>query len=101
MLRTALLAGLLASASLSTPAFAAETAAAAYSTADSTIGALLDDPAAKAVIDKNMPGFSGNPQIDMARGMTLKQVQQFAPDQIKDETLALIDSDLAKIAAKK
>ena len=104
MIRNLVIAGMIASASLATPALA-ETApaaaAAGYSTADSSIGSLLDDPAAKAIIDKYMPGFTGNPQIDMARGMTLKQIQQFAPDQVKDETLAKIDIDLGKLPAKK
>ena len=59
------------------------------------------DPATKAVIDKHMPGFSSNPQIDMARSMTLKQIQQFAGDQITDDVLAKIDADLAKIPAAK
>jgi para-nitrobenzyl esterase len=48
-----------------------------------------------------MPGFSGNPQIDMARSMTLKQIQQFAGDQITDDVLAKVDADLAKIPAAK
>jgi hypothetical protein len=37
----------------------------------------------------------------MARGMTLKQIQQFAGDAVTDEALAKIDADLAKIPAKK
>jgi para-nitrobenzyl esterase len=48
-----------------------------------------------------MPGMSTNEKIEMARSMTLKQVQQYAPDQFKDETLAKIDADLAKIPAPK
>ena len=48
-----------------------------------------------------MPGFSTNPQIDMARGMTFKQIQSFAPDMIKDEMLAKLDADLSKLPAKK
>ena len=32
--------------------------------------------------------------------MTFKQIQQFAPDQIKDELLAKIDADLTKLPAK-
>lgn len=95
MLRKVVLAGLLAT--LSVPAMAA---GAAYNTTDTTIGALLDDPAAKEVLDKAMPGFSTNPQIDMARAMTLKQIQGFAPDMIKDEVLAKIDAELAKLSAK-
>ena len=104
MLRNALIAGLLATASISVsaPAFAAEAAAVAgYTTADSSIGTLLDDPAAKAVLDKLMPSFSTNPQVEMARGMTLKQVQQFAPDQITDEVLAKVDAELSKVPVKK
>ncbi len=95
MFRKFLLAGLLAVTSV--PAMAA---GAPYSAADTAIGSLLDDPAAKAILDKHMPGFSGNPQVEMARSMTLKQVQGFAPDQIKDEALAKIDVDLAKLPAK-
>jgi len=81
------------------PAFAADAAAApavapAFSSADTTIGDLLDNPAARAVLDKHMPGFASNPQIDMARSMTLKQIQGFAPDQVTDAKLAMIDADL-------
>lgn len=105
MLRNALIAGLIATASLSVsaPAFAADAAAAAtgYTTTETSIGTLLDDPAAKAVLDKIMPSFSSNPQIEMARGMTLKQVQQFAPDQMTDEVLAKVDAELTKVPVKK
>jgi len=95
-------------AAFAAPAYAADPAPAAaaatapaYSAETTDIGTLLDNPATKAVIDKHMPGFSGNPQIDMARSMTLKQVQQFAGDQITDDVLAKVDADLAKIPAAK
>jgi hypothetical protein len=77
------------------------TPAAAYTVADTDIGTLLDDPAAKAVLDKNLPGFTANPQIDMARAMTLKAVQPYAADKLTDEALAKVDADLAKLPAKK
>lgn len=95
MFRKILLAGLLAASSV--PAMAAGTA---FTTAETTIGTLVDDAAAKAVLEKHLPGFSSNPQLEMARGMTLKQIQGFAPDMIKDEVLAKIDADLAKLPAK-
>lgn len=95
MLRKVLLAGLLAASSV--PAMAA---GAPFTTAETTIGTLVDDAGAKAVLEKYMPGFSSNPQLEMARSMTLKQIQGFAPDMIKDETLAKIDADLAKLPAK-
>jgi para-nitrobenzyl esterase len=104
MLKNALTAALIAAAPLALAApVMAETAPAApaekakLSTADTTIGDLLDNPAAKAVLDKHMPGFSSNPQVEMARGMTLRAIQPMVPDQIKAETLDMIDADLAKL----
>jgi len=76
-------------------------ATAALSTSTTDIGTLLDNPAAKAILDKQLPGFADNPQISMARSMTLKQIQTFAGDTVTDEKLALIDADLAKLPAGK
>lgn len=70
---------------------------AVYTAAETQIGTLLDDPAATAVLEKHMPGFTQNDQISMARGMTLKAVQSFTPDTMTDEILAKIDSDLAAL----
>ena len=84
-----------------TPAPAATPAATGYSVEDTDLGTLLDDPAAKAVLDKHMPGFSSNPQIDMARSMTLKGIQQYAPDKITDKVLSDIQVDLSKLPVKK
>lgn len=83
-----------------TPPAPAAAAAPAYTVADTDIGTLLDNPAAKAILDKHMPEFSANPQIDMARGMTLKAVQAYAADKITDEALVKIDADLAKLPVK-
>ena len=98
MLRSVMIAGVIATATLSAPVLAAD--AKVMSTTETTIGDLLANPDSKAIVDKYMPGFSGNPQIEMAKGMTFKQIQQFAPDQIKDELLAKIDADLTKLPAK-
>jgi para-nitrobenzyl esterase len=76
-------------------------AAAHYSVETTDIGTLLDDPAAKAVLDKNVPGFTANPQIDMARSMTLKGIQQYATDTMTDAKLAAIQADLDKLPVKK
>jgi para-nitrobenzyl esterase len=83
------------------PAQTAAPAAAHYNTTDTEIGTLLDDPAAKAVLDKHIPGFSTKDQIDMARSMTMKGIQQYAPDMLTDQVLADIDVDLAKLPVKK
>jgi hypothetical protein len=86
------------------PAFAADPAPAdapaRMSTADTDLGTLLDNPASKAVLEKYIAAMISNPQIDMARGMTLKQLQSYAGDALTDDTLAKIDVDLAKIPAK-
>jgi len=82
------------------PAASATAAAAHYSTSTTEIGTLLDDPAAKAVIEKHVPGMTTNDQIDMARAMTLKDIQQYSPDAVTDKVLAAIDADFAKLPAK-
>ena len=97
-MRKIILAAALVMSGLAIPAVAL---AAPYTTADTDIGTWLDDPAARAVVDAHMPEFSKNPQTDMARPMTLRAIQAYAPDQITDAVLAKIDADLAKLPAKK
>jgi hypothetical protein len=43
-------------------------------TLDTTLCELLDDPQAKAVLEKNLPGVSTNPMVAMARGMSLNMI---------------------------
>ena len=43
-------------------------------TLDTTLGKLLDDPQAKAVLEQYVPGVSSNPLAAMARGMSLKMI---------------------------
>lgn len=96
---TASVAAVPAIAQTAAPTATAGTAA-HYTTADTDIGTLLDDPAAKALLDKYIPGMTSNDQIDMARAMTLKTIQQYSPDKITDKVLADLDADFAKIPAK-
>lgn len=67
-----------------------------YSTTDTELGIILDDPAARAIVEKHIPGLTTNDQVDMARAMTLKDIQAFSPDVITDAKLAAIDADFAK-----
>ena len=46
-------------------------------TLGTTLGELLDDPKAKAMLDEKMPGVSNHPMIAMARGMTLNMIVSF------------------------
>lgn len=75
--------------------------AAKYTVEDTDIGTLLDDPVARAVLDKYMPGFSTQDNIDMGRSMTLSTIQQYKPDMITDDALKNIDAALAKLPEKK
>ena len=43
-------------------------------TLDTTLGTLLDDPQAKAVLDKYLPGISDNPMAAMVKGMSLNKI---------------------------
>jgi hypothetical protein len=43
-------------------------------TLDTTLGTLLDDPKAKAVLDQYVPGISSNPMVAMVKGMSLTQL---------------------------
>lgn len=75
--------------------------AAHYSTDTTTIGELLADPAAKAAVEKHIPGMLSNDQIEMAKDMTLKQIQQYSPDTVTDKALGDIDAEFAKMPVKK
>ena len=107
MSRNALIAALLvgAAGAVAPAAYAADPAPAAapaarYTTAETPIGTLLDDPAAKAVLVKYLPELANSPQIEQARGLTLKAIQAYAGDKLSDQTLGQIDYDLAKLPAK-
>ena len=84
-----------------TPAPAAAAKKPIYSTAETTIGVLLEDPAAKAILDKHIPGMTDNPSISMAAGMTLKALQAMAGDKVTDEMLAAVDADFKALQASK
>lgn len=71
-----------------------------YSTSGTTLGDLLDDPAASAVLQKHLPEIVNGEGVDMARGMTLKALQGYAADKVTDEKLKAIDAELSRIPAK-
>lgn len=43
-------------------------------TLDTKFGTLLENPQAKAIVDKYLPGVSTNPMVAMVKGMTLKSI---------------------------
>jgi hypothetical protein len=43
-------------------------------TLDATFGTLIDNPQAKVILEKYLPGIGTNPMVAMARGMTLNTI---------------------------
>jgi hypothetical protein len=84
-----------------TPAGGAATAAQGFSTSETPLGDILDNPQAKAILDKYAPQISKGEQIDMARGMTLESLQPYASDILTDEVLAHMDADFKTLPPKK
>lgn len=106
MLRTSTAAIVLAASTMlacpvfATPAPVSAAAPVKISTSDTSLGDLLDNPAAKAVLQKHIPDMISNPQIEMGRSMTLRQLQSYAGDVLTDEKLNQIDGELGKLPTK-
>lgn len=64
----------------------------------STLGEVLDDPRAKAVIAKYFPQIdSMGPMLAMVRGMTLEAVAKLPQAGISKESFDAIRDELAKL----
>jgi hypothetical protein len=73
----------------------------AYSVKETTLGVLLDDPVSKAIIARLVPTIIDHPQVQIARALTLVQLQGFAGDLLTDPVLGSIDTALRKAAPKR
>lgn len=73
---------------------------AAHPTIDSSIEALVADPATKAVLDKHLPGIDQHPAYAQFKGMTLRQVAPYSGGNITDAKIAAIDTDLKALPAE-
>ena len=72
-------------------------AAAAKFSLDTPIETIVADPAAKAVLDADLPGVSTHPAYDQFKSMSLSQVQPMSQGALTDEALAKVKTDLAAI----
>ena len=63
-----------------------------------TIGALMAKPAAKAVLEKDVPGI--DQYLDQIKDMTLTQVAPMSQGAIDDAKLKQIQADLDKASGK-
>lgn len=64
---------------------------------DTELSDLIANPAAKAVIDKLMPGLTSHPFLVFMRQMTLREIQMTSSGAIPEQLLVAIDAELAKI----
>ena len=72
---------------------------AARPTIESSIEALINDPATKAVMDKHLPGLAEHSAYSQFKGMTLRQVAPFSEGKITNAIIAAIDADLKALPA--
>lgn len=81
------------------PAPAPAAAAPAFS-ADTPLETVVANPAAKAVLDKDLPNISKHPAFDQFKAMSLRQLQPYAEGKITDEAIAKVDAELKALPAK-
>jgi beta-glucosidase len=67
---------------------------------ESTLGQLLDEPAARAILTKYVPLTFDAQQLGLASNWKLEQIAGFAPDILTPELLQSIARDLAQLEAR-
>ena len=87
---------------IAAPAFAqdpaaAAPAAAALSVESTPIETIAANPAAKAVLDKDLPGLTTHEAYDQFKAMTLSQVAPMSQGAITPEALKTVQADLDKL----
>ena len=70
-------------------------AAAAFD-GNTPLGEIVANPAAKAVLDKDLPGVSTHPALDQVKGKSLRDLLPVAQPLITDEKIAAFDADMKK-----
>lgn len=69
-------------------------------TLDTTLGTLLDNPQAKAVLDQYVPGIATNPMVGMVKGLTLNAILAMPQAAQFGLTKAKVETVLAEITKK-
>ena len=75
----------------------APAAAGALSVENTPIEAIVANPAAKAVLDKDLPGLTTHEAYDQFKAMTLAQVAPMSQGAITPEALKTVQADLDKV----
>jgi beta-glucosidase len=63
----------------------------------STVGELLANDAARAIVDSYMPGVANMEEVEMVKNWTLEQIAGMVPDMLPPELLQRIIGDLEKV----
>ena len=66
----------------------------ALSVENTSIGDLLADAGAKAVLEKDMPALIAYPGLDQIKGMTLRAISVYPQAELDDAKLAAVQKDL-------
>jgi hypothetical protein len=61
------------------------------------IETIVANPAAKAVLDKDLPGLTSHEAYDQFKGMTLTQLAPMSQGAITDDRLKVVQADLDKL----
>ena len=73
-----------------------------YSTEETDIGTLMDDPKSRAILEKYMPKNISDSQFSMARMFTLTFIQAHdRHGELTDENLDKMDAEFAELAKEK
>lgn len=72
-------------------------AAAVHYTLDTPIKVLVADPAAKAVLDKDLPGMSSDENLPKFEDKSLRQLQPLTGGQLTDTLMTEVGADLAAL----
>jgi hypothetical protein len=62
-----------------------------------TIGQILDDPQAKAIVDDVVPGISENPMVSMVRGMSASSALSMAGGRVDAAKVAELRDRLSAL----
>jgi hypothetical protein len=82
------------------PAAAIPAAPGAPSVESTSIGDLIANPAAKAVLEKDMPQLISYPGLDQIKDMTLRAISVYPEAQLDDAKLKAIQADFDAAAKK-
>ncbi|MET4682229.1 hypothetical protein [Brevundimonas faecalis] len=63
-------------------------------TLDTPIQRLVADPAAKAVLDRELPGLTTHERYEQFKGISLKTLQPFSGGLISDERMRAVEAGL-------